>query len=107
MNQVIEQNLWEEFQAGDESAYTRLYRLHIKAMYRYGMSLVPVSEAFVFDCIHDVFAEIWIKRQRLSIPENVRYYLLKCLKTRIIHLLQRQDRLCFAVMRSLCNIPRL
>lgn len=61
-------------------------------MYRYGMSLVAVSESFVFDCIHDVFTEIWVKRDRLTVPDNVRYYLLKCLKVRGLHLLQRQQR---------------
>ncbi len=61
-------------------------------MYRYGMSLVPASESFVFDCIHDVFTEVWAKKDRLSVPDNVRYYLLKCLKVRILHLLQRQQR---------------
>ncbi len=89
---VEEQQLWQTFQSGNEDAYTTLYRLHVKAMYRYGMSMVPVSEAFVFDCIHDVFTEIWVKRERLSTPENVRHYLLKSLKTRIIHLLNRQEK---------------
>ncbi len=89
---VNETQLWEAFQIGDEEAYTRLYQLHVKAMYRYGLSLVPVSEAFVLDCIHDVFTEIWAKRQRLSVPDNVRYYLLKSLKTRILHLLKRRER---------------
>jgi DNA-directed RNA polymerase specialized sigma24 family protein len=85
--------LWVAFQKGDESAYTALYRNHIRAMYRYGMSLVPASEAFVFDCIHDVFTEIWIKKSRLSVPANVRYYLLKSLKNRILHLLQRKEKI--------------
>ena len=63
MNQITEesnkeQEMWEAFLLGDEEAYTELYRLHVKAMYRYGMSLVAASEAFVFDCIHDVFTEI-------------------------------------------------
>ena len=89
---VDEQQLWKAFQAGNEDAYTSLYRLHVKAMYRYGMSLVPVSEAFVLDCIHDVFTEIWVKRERLSLPEHVRHYLLKSLKIRIIHLLKRQEK---------------
>ncbi len=84
--------LWQNFQQGDESAYTEIYRSHVKAMYRYGMSLVPASEAFVFDCIHDVFTEIWVKRTRLSVPDNVRHYLIKCLKVRILHLLQRKER---------------
>lgn len=83
---------WRNFQQGDQEAYTALYMAHIRAMYRYGISLVPVSEAFVLDCIHDVFTEIWTKRNRLSEPENVRFYLLKALKVRILHLLQRQER---------------
>lgn len=61
-------------------------------MYRYGITLVAASESFVFDCIHDVFTELWAKKERLSVPDNVRYYLLKSLKVRIIHLLQRQQR---------------
>jgi RNA polymerase sigma factor (sigma-70 family) len=84
--------LWIAFQQGNEEAYTTLYQNHIRAMYRYGMSLVAVSESFVFDCIHDVFTEVWAKKDRLSVPDNVRYYLLKCLKVRILHLLQRQQR---------------
>ncbi len=84
--------MWEAFQQGDEAAYTTLYRAHIQAMYRYGTSLVAASESFVFDCIHDVFTELWVKRERLSVPDNVRYYLLKSLKVRILHLLQRQQR---------------
>ena len=97
MNQITEesnkeQEMWEAFLLGDEEAYTELYRLHVKAMYRYGMSLVAASEAFVFDCIHDVFTEIWIRRNRLIVPDNVRYYLLKALKNRILHLLSRKER---------------
>ena len=84
--------LWVAFQQGDETAYTALYRTHVRAMYRYGMTLVAASESFVFDCIHDVFTEIWARKERLSVPDNVRYYLLKSLKVRILHLLQRQQR---------------
>jgi hypothetical protein len=91
-NAETEKTLWESFQKGDEVAYTRLYGLHVKAMYRYGMSLVSVSEAFVLDCIHDVFTEMWIKRERLTVPDNIRYYLLKSLKNRILHLLKRSER---------------
>ena len=87
-----EQQLWQAFQKGDEGAYTQLYQLHIKAMYRYGMSLVAASESFVLDCIHDVFTELWAKRDRLAAPDNVRYYLLKALKNRIMHLLERKER---------------
>jgi RNA polymerase sigma-70 factor (ECF subfamily) len=92
MEEYTEIEQWKALQMGDETAYTALYGRHVQAMYRYGMSLVPVSEAFVFDCIHDVFTEIWVKRSRLSVPVNVRFYLLHALKIRILHLLQRKER---------------
>jgi RNA polymerase sigma factor (sigma-70 family) len=92
MNEDTEIEQWQRFLEGDNDAYTTLYRNHIRAMYRYGMSLVPASEAFVFDCIHDVFTEIWAKRSRLNVPQNVRHYLLHALKIRILHLLQRKEK---------------
>jgi len=92
MNLHTEIEQWQSFQQGNEEAYTALYREHVQALYRYGMCLVPISEAFVFDCIHDVFTEIWAKRERLSVPNNVRFYLLHALKIRILHLLQRKER---------------
>ncbi len=90
--ELTDQELWKAFQDGDEEAYTRLYRLYIKDMFRYGSSLVAASDAFVMDCIHDVFTELWIKRERLSVPVHVKYYLIKALKTRIMHLLERKER---------------
>ncbi|WP_342085093.1 RNA polymerase sigma factor [Dyadobacter sp. OTU695] len=92
MPELTDQELWKAFQDGDEEAYTRLYRLYIKDMFRYGSSLVAASDAFVMDCIHDVFTELWIKRERLSVPVHVKYYLIKALKTRIMHLLERKER---------------
>lgn len=92
MPELTDQELWKAFQEGDEEAYTKLYRLYIRDMYRYGSSLVAVSDAFVMDCIHDVFTEMWMKRERLSVPVHVKYYLLKALKTRIVHLLERKER---------------
>lgn len=92
MNSQTEIEQWQAFQQGNEEAYTALYQQNVQALYRYGISLVVVSEAFVFDCIHDVFMEIWAKKERLSVPDNVRYYLLHALKIRILHLLQRKER---------------
>ncbi len=90
---INEQDLWRFFQEGDEEAYTLIYSKFVKTMFRYGMSLVPVSEAFVLDCIHDVFTEIWIKREKLTVPDSIKHYLLKSLKIRILHLLKRKERL--------------
>lgn len=83
---------WASFKEnGDEEAYAAIYRENVGAMYRYGMSLSSLSEYFVFDCIHDVFTEIWVKRQTLSTPNNVRSYLLKALKNRMQNQILRRE----------------
>ena len=82
---------WEAFKDGDEEAYAAIYRENVSAMYRYGMSLSSLSEYFVFDCIHDVFTEIWAKRRTLTTPTNIRSYLLKSLKNRMQHQILRRE----------------
>lgn len=69
-------------------------------MYRYGLSLVSVSEPFVFDCIHDVFTNIWQKRAEISTPINVRQYLLGSLRNRIINHIQRDKNRFVATDRE-------
>lgn len=94
MVQTLEDiEIWEAFKNGDDEAYATMYRENVSVMYRYGMSLSSISEFFVFDCIHDVFTEIWIKRQTLSTPTNTRSYLLKALKNRMQNqILRRENR---------------
>lgn len=84
-------DVWEAFKKGNEDAYAIVYRENIAAMYRYGMSLSSISEYFVFDCIHDVFTEIWAKRNTITTPSNIRSYLLKSLKNRMQNQILRRE----------------
>lgn len=84
--------LWDAMQNGSEAAYAEIYRSHIAAMYRYGMSLSSLSEYFVFDCIHDVFTDVWAKRNTLNSPQNIRAYLLASLKNRMQNQLLRREK---------------
>lgn len=45
---VDEIALWSSFKTGDQESFTQLYKLHVKTMFRYGMSLVPASEELRF-----------------------------------------------------------
>lgn len=83
--------IWEAFKEGDEEAYAIIYRENVGAMYRYGMGLSSLSEYFVFDCIHDVFTDIWAKKLTLSTPNNIRSYLLKALKNRMQNQILRRE----------------
>ncbi len=82
---------WEAFKKGDVDAYALIYSENVSAMYRYGMSLASISEYFVFDCIHDVFTEIWAKRTTISTPVNVKSYLFRALKNRMQNQILRRE----------------
>jgi hypothetical protein len=61
-------------------------------MYRYGMSLSSLSEYFVFDCIHDVFTDLWAKRQSgIHSPSMSVRTLLKALKNRMQNQILRRE----------------
>ncbi len=90
--ETTDKALWEAMKNGSESAYAEIYRVHIAAMYRYGMGLSSLSEYFVFDCIHDVFTDVWAKRNLLNPPQNIRAYLLTSLKNRMQNQLLRSEK---------------
>jgi RNA polymerase sigma factor (sigma-70 family) len=83
---------WQLFKQGDEATFAAVYRQHVQTLFRYGMSLRP-DEAFVQDCLHDVFVEVWTKRERLGDTDSIKFYLIKSLKNRIFNQLEKQQRL--------------
>lgn len=84
--------LWQHVKEGDEAAFAAVYRQHVPTLFRYGMSLRP-DEDFVRDCLHDVFVEVWTKRERLGDTDSIKFYLIKSLKNRIFNQLEKQARL--------------
>lgn len=74
---------WKALRNGDVKAYEHIYRSQIQTLYRFGLSFVA-NEDVVSDAIHDVFLDIWHKREKISPTNNVKFYLLKSLKNRIL-----------------------
>lgn len=67
---------------GDKNALAFIYDTYFPSLYRYGMKLHPDAN-LVKDCIHDLFTNIWLSRERLSVTDSIRFYLLASLKRRI------------------------
>ena len=74
--------LWVAFRKGDREAYARLISHFYEMLYDYGSKLCRESGT-VEDCIHDLFLEIWQRREYLSDTDHVKFYLLKALRRRI------------------------
>ena len=74
-----EQILWQSFKQGDAKAFEQLYNQYFKILGTYGLRLSH-DTTLVEDAIHDVFIELWRRREYLSDVENPKFYLFRALR---------------------------
>jgi RNA polymerase sigma factor (sigma-70 family) len=94
VTQPDDRTLWQHFKSGDMASFHLVYKLHANTLFRYGMS-INLDEDFVQDCIHDVFVEVWTKRERLGDTDSIKFYLIRSLKNRMIQQLENRNRLFY------------
>jgi len=75
--------LWKELVNGNDRALGQLMHFHFKALLNYGFKFVK-DEAFVKDCIQEVFIDLWHSRERVTEPTHVKAYLLVSLRRKIV-----------------------
>jgi RNA polymerase sigma factor (sigma-70 family) len=84
--------LWQSLKNDDRQALAIIYQYHVKELHRYGQRF-SLDEALVSDCLHDVFVELWQKRAQLTAEiDNIRFYLIKSLRNRLLRLLDKHKR---------------
>ncbi len=75
--------VWSDFKEGSRAAYEGLIRDYYQDLYVYGMRLLNNPD-FIKDCIHDLFVHLWERRSHLGETDDVRLYLLKSLRNRVV-----------------------
>jgi RNA polymerase sigma factor (sigma-70 family) len=83
-----EQLLWLRFLKGDNQVLNLIYLQHSNALFDYGCRFTNDRD-LVKDCIQEVFCSLMRTRGNLSETDNIRLYLLKSLKRRIIRELKK------------------
>ncbi len=71
--------LWESLKKGNELAFSSLYKKYVQCLFNYGMH-IHSDKDLVKDCLQELFAQIWDKRDSLSSVEKVRFYLFRSFK---------------------------
>ena len=82
--------LWNDFIKGDENAFRLIYLQYVQSLFKYGCNFTR-DEALVKDCIHDVFIDLSKYRSDLSSTNNIKLYLFKSLKRKIIRSLGKEN----------------
>ncbi|WP_128548082.1 RNA polymerase sigma factor [Larkinella soli] len=75
--------LWQQLKQGSELALGRLINRFFNPLLNYGHKFVR-DEAFVKDCVQEVFIEIWNRRDHITTPDSVRAYLLSSVRKRVV-----------------------
>ncbi|MEI7830210.1 MAG: sigma-70 family RNA polymerase sigma factor [Prolixibacteraceae bacterium] len=75
--------LWNDFINGDEDAYRLIYATYVRTLFKYGCHFAK-DEALIKDSIQDVFVDLSKYRSRLNSTDNIKLYLFKSLKRKIV-----------------------
>lgn len=81
--------LRDKFVNGDDAAYEEIYLLFVKDLFSYGLYCHAKYE-IIEDAIHDIFVEIYAKRETLKNVQNLKLYLIVAFKNRLIYLLKKE-----------------
>jgi RNA polymerase sigma-70 factor (ECF subfamily) len=82
----------QQFKRGDTSSFKILYEHYHKRMINYGKSLFPHFEDDVKDAYQDIFIALWKAKERLSVEITLDFYLKRCIKNHLIHLIQKAGK---------------
>lgn len=84
--------LWNDFRNGSQDAFAQLYELFAADLYRYGYNLIR-NKQLVEDCLHEMFLHIHENRHRLGPTDNIRFYLYRALRRRLLDTVGRLNKL--------------
>lgn len=72
-------SLWDDFRAGSEQAFERIFLAQYDELYRYGIRLSQ-DEELVKDAIQNLFQRLWQRRAQLGPVAVVKPYLFKAMR---------------------------
>lgn len=83
--------IWEEFKNGEEHALSYIYYQNIDFLAFFGKRFTK-DENLVIDSIQDLFFELIQKKKNLGETDNIRLYLLKSLRRKLVREIQKKQK---------------
>jgi RNA polymerase sigma factor (sigma-70 family) len=80
--------LWNDFINGCNDAFGVIYNQHVQSLFKYGCHFTGDRD-LVKDCIQDMFMDLHTYRKNISQTGNIRLYLFKSLKHKILKTLNK------------------
>ena len=83
------ENIWAKFKKGDKEAFEIIYNEHIDFLYSYGTKITGNTD-LVEDAIQDLFLYLLSRRNYITTPNLIRYYLLKAFKRILLEKIKKE-----------------
>ena len=83
-----EQTLWKDMISGNKKSFEDLYKQYFQALINYGLRITK-NENLIEDAVQELFISIWNNRTNLSEVNEVKFYLFRSLKNRILRQLEK------------------
>ena len=83
-----EKTLWKDMISGNKKSFEDLYKQYFQALINYGFRITK-NENLIEDAVQELFISIWNNRTNLSEVNEVKFYLFRSLKNRILRQLEK------------------
>ena len=83
-----QQTLWKDMISGNKKSFEDLYNQYFQALINYGFRITK-NENLIEDAVQELFISIWNNRTNLSEVNEVKFYLYRSLKNRILRQLEK------------------
>jgi RNA polymerase sigma factor (sigma-70 family) len=83
--------LWQRFKAGNDLAFSILYKRYVQRLFNYGMHACNNRE-LVLDCMQELFGRLWAGKDHLADVQAVNFYLFKSFRRLLLSRLTQQRR---------------
>lgn len=83
--------LWKRLKSGDANALKEIYNLYLGSLEGYSRKFTNETE-IIEDAIHDLFIQIWNKKENLSDTDSIIKYLCISLRRELIRRIEKSNR---------------
>lgn len=83
--------IWNEFRKGSKEALETIYEDNYSSLYHYSMKF-SIDYDLIKDLIHELFIELINSGSKLSNTDNIRFYLLKALRNKLLKQLSENSK---------------
>lgn len=83
--------IWDEFRKGSKEALETVYEDNYTSLYHYGMKFCHNND-LIKDLIQELFIELIDSGLRLASTDNIRFYLLKAMRNKLVKQLSENSK---------------